>query len=87
MFTKFPPSPPVVSTLVLSARLAAQCQSKIEQHDANVGSTFGTQEDNLYPPQWQKIDKRPLNTPTYKTYYQDFAPLKHAMESVFVESW
>ena len=42
MITTFPPAPPVASTFVQAARLAAKRRSEQDQRDANGGNTFGT---------------------------------------------
>ena len=85
MITKFPPAPPVASTFVQAAQLSEQRLSKLDQCGANNGNTFDTQEDSNQP-QRVTFKKRLVNVPTFETEYQYFAPLKRAMESVFVEA-
>ena len=86
MLNKFPPAPPVASTFVQAALLAAQLRSEQYQRDANESNTFGTQENSDHP-QRVTLNERMANVTTFETEYQDFNPLKHAIESVFVETW
>ena len=78
IFTKFSPTLPVDSIFVQAARLTEQHQSAENQHDANNGSTFGTQEES-HQPQPVTFNEHLVNVPTFETEYQYFAPLKRAM--------
>ena len=86
MLTTFPPAPPVLSTFVQAAQIAAQWRSEQVKCNANNGNTIGTQE-NSHQPQRLVFDELLVNVPTFETEYQDFAPLKRAMEAVFSEAW
>ena len=76
-----------MSTFIISAQLSAKHRSKTEILDANNVSTFGNQKDNHHPPKQQTFDEHPINAPAFETEYQDFAPLKLTIESVFFEVW
>ena len=51
MITTFTPAPPVLSTFVQAAWLAAQRQAEQDKWDANDGNNIGTQEDSHQPQQ------------------------------------
>ena len=85
--TTFPPATPVPSKLVLYEQLAVQRQAWIEQHDTNNGSTFSTQKDNHHQPQRVTSNKHQLNATAFEIEYQDFAPLKCAIESFLFDAW
>ena len=87
MLATFPPAPHFAYTFVLAAQCAAENRSETEQHNANNGSTFGSQEDNHHTPQRKIFDKCPIYAPVFEKVYQDFAPLKHTIKAVFFETW
>ena len=86
MLTTSPPAPHVASSFVQATRIAAQRGSEQYQCDIKNARTFGNQEDS-HKPKRVTFNERLVNAPTFQTEYQDFAPLKHAMEAVFVKSW
>ena len=85
MITTFTPAPPVLSTFVQAAWLAAQRQDDQDKCNPKDGNNIGTQEDS-HQPQQVTFNERLVNIPTFETEYQDFAPLKRAMEASFVEA-